>query len=870
MRDKTTPISEMNPPPFNFDVWFGEVTRPLHERLEAATRKITEGVEAAQSKSNEKPSAYRAWADSNGWLTVKENNDPKLNTYPKGVRVGTATHRDKSLVGGSIEVPVCIPLLQRKGLVIHDEGTGSGTKIMSSLVLRLLLSSPACSFHVHLIDAMTMGRAFSALGHIDQTLATLCDTTELGINDLLRTLESRITDVNRRCLVKANSLIEFNEQHAEQREVMHIICAANFPQGFSPEAQASLNRMLSHENGSRAGVYFLATSDGPFDAQFADLPTIKIPKAGKPSMTDGQWLDVLGDRPDALFEFKPELDQPREITGVVDYINTQARSGQTKKVRISVDESSIWKSSTHKGITVPVGRTAGQIVNFTLGNEAVVHNALIGGAVGTGKTVLLHNIIANAALTYSPEELQMVLLDYKEGTEFAVYRNLPHVRILSIASEIDFGLKVFEWLAHEKARRATEFKKTGAAKLEDYRRASGSTMPRILVIIDEFQRLLVNPLVGFRVAGLLDDIARTGRSFGLNLVLSTQSLANVQIEASTLANIGLRVCLRMSEAEASRFLHYDNMAPSHFTQAGQAVYNDAEGRRESNTEFQVGYLDTAELEGVCSTLQKREKALFGKEIVSDRVRFSGDMPASMDSIPNHDRVDGLSAWVGAALAIHAPAVKLHLPEVDGGNVIIVAGNSECLRTLCFNTAKQFMNSKRNARIWVLDTLPNNQDVWNPLTSASLSLIASTLEGQDVIAKWQEELQRRADAVEQLDCEAWLLYLIEAHASRLFPSNAGGDPSENATTLQKLLQEGPRHSMHLIVCGTRLARMEKALGNYGRLDLQAFGSRIAMKSEDGATLFDGLQTLELGPYTGYLRDEQSLDGHTAFQLFEQMT
>jgi len=855
---------------FNFDVWFGEVTRLLHERVEAATRKITEGLEAAQSKSNEKPSAYRAWVDSNLWLTVQENTKPNSNPYPKGVRVGSAIHGDSSLVGGRIEVPVCIPLLQRKGLVIQDEGTGSGTKIMSSLMLRLLLSSPASSVHVHLIDALTMGRAFSALGHIDQTLATSCEATEIGINDLLRTLEGRIRDVNRRCLVKANSLIEFNEEHAEQREVINIICAANFPHGFSPEAKASLRRILSHENGSRAGVYFLATSDAPFDDLFADLPTIKIPKAGKPSMTDGQWLEVLGDRPDALFEFKPEQDLPREITVVVDYINTQARSGQTKRVRISVGESSIWKSSTHKGITVPVGRTAGQIVNFTLGNEAVVHNALIGGAVGTGKTVLLHNIIANAALTHSPEELQMVLLDYKEGTEFAVYRNLPHVRILSIASEIDFGLKVFEWLAHEKARRATEFKKSGAAKLEDYRRASGLTMPRILVIIDEFQRLLVNPLVGFRVAGLLDDIARTGRSFGLNLVLSTQSLANVQIEASTLANIGLRVCLRMSEAEASRFLHYDNMAPSHFTQAGQAVYNDAEGRRESNTEFQVGYLDTAELEGVCSTLQKRENALFGKEIIADRVHFSGDMPASMDSIPNHDQADGLSAWVGAALAIHAPAVKLCLPEVDGGNVIIVAGNSECLRTLCFNTAKQFMNSKRKARIWVLDTLPHFQEFWDPLTSPRLSLITTTLEGQDVIAKWQEELQRRADAMEQRDCEAWLLYLIEAHASRLFPSNAGGDPSENATTLQKLLQEGPRHGMHLIVGGTRLARIEKALGNYGRLDLQAFGSRIAMKSEDSATLFDGLQTLETGPYTGYIRDEQSLDGHTAFQLFEKMT
>lgn len=870
MRDKTKPISVMKAHPFSFDVWFGEVTRQLHDRLEVATRRITEVVEAAQSKSNDKPSAYSAWSDSNDWLTAKANNNPHSNTYPKGVRVGTAIHKDSSLAGGSIEVPVCIPLLQRKGLVIQDEGIGSGTKILSSLVLRLLLSSPPCSFHVHLIDAMTMGRAFSALGHIDQTLATLCDTTEVGINDLLRTLESRITDVNRRCLVKANSLIEFNEQHTEQRELMHIICAANFPHGFSPEAQTSLCRMLSHENGSRAGIYFLAASDGPFNALFVDLPKVKITNAGKHSITDERLLDVLGDGSDALFEFKPELDLPSEITGVVDCINAQARDGQNKKVRVSIDEPLVWKSSTHKGLTVPVGRTAGKIVNFTFGDEAGVCNALIGGSVGSGKTVLLHNIIANSALTYSPEELHLILLDYKEGTEFAVYSNLPHVRILSIASQIDFGLKVFEWLAHEKDRRAIEFKRVRAAIFEDYRRTSGSVMPRILVIIDEFQRLLMNPLVGFRVASLLDDIARTGRSYGINLVLATQSLSGVDnFGESTKSCMGLRVCLRMSEAVAGGFLHYDNMAPSHFKQAGQAIYNDGEGRRESNTEFQVGYLNTAELEEVCSTLQKREKALFGKEVISDRVHFSGDMPASMDGYPAIDQTSGLSAWVGTSIAIHAPAVKLHLPNLDGGNVIIVAGNSECLRTLCFNSAKQFRDSKK-ARIWILDALPNSQGFWSPLTGASLSLINSTLEGQDIIAKWQNELQRRADAVEQVESEPWLLYLIEAHASRLFPSNSSGDPSENATILQKLLLEGPRHGMHLIIGGTRLARMEKALGNYGKFDMQAFGSRIAMRSEDGAALFDDLQTLELGPYTGYLRDEQSLDGHTAFQLFELMT
>ena len=103
-------------------------------------------------------------------------------------------------------------------------------------------------------------------------------------------------------------------------------------------------------------------------------------------------------------------------------------------------------------------------------------HGLITGATGTGKTVLLHNIILNAAELYSPEDLQMILMDFKEGTEFACYDGLPHMRVLSIASELHFGHSVFEWLVAERMRRANLFKKAGVANLADYIKKTGQKL----------------------------------------------------------------------------------------------------------------------------------------------------------------------------------------------------------------------------------------------------------------------------------------------------------------------------------------------------------------------------------------------------------
>ena len=60
--------------------------------------------------------------------------------------------------------------------------------------------------------------------------------------------------------------------------------------------------------------------------------------------------------------------------------------------------------------------------------------ALLVGRPGSGKSTLLHTFIAGITTLYGPEELELHLVDFKEGVEFKVYaaNGLPHPRSIAI------------------------------------------------------------------------------------------------------------------------------------------------------------------------------------------------------------------------------------------------------------------------------------------------------------------------------------------------------------------------------------------------------------------------------------------------------
>src|SRR5204862_148880 len=93
---------------------------------------------------------------------------------------------------------------------------------------------------------------------------------------------------------------------------------------------------------------------------------------------------------------------------------------------------------------------------------------------------------------------------------------------------------------------------------------SGGAMSRILLIVDEFQKFFeATDRIASRARAALDDLARVGRSFGIHVILASQSIsssAGGELESGTLNQFGLRIALTMNESDSRRILSKDNDA----------------------------------------------------------------------------------------------------------------------------------------------------------------------------------------------------------------------------------------------------------------------------------------------------------------------
>ncbi|MFJ4029464.1 type VII secretion protein EccCa [Paenarthrobacter sp. NPDC089989] len=155
------------------------------------------------------------------------------------------------------------------------------------------------------------------------------------------------------------------------------------------------------------------------------------------------------------------------------------------------------------------------------------------GATGSGKSELLRTIVLSLIATHPPEDLTMVLVDYKGGATFAPFEQAPHVSGLVTNLVSDAGLidRIYSSLAGEVKRRQELLKNGGDfAHINDYREARkrhpddpalAEPMPYLFVCIDEFGELLT---ARADFIDLLLSIGRIGRSIGIHLLLASQKV----------------------------------------------------------------------------------------------------------------------------------------------------------------------------------------------------------------------------------------------------------------------------------------------------------------------------------------------------------
>lgn len=194
------------------------------------------------------------------------------------------------------------------------------------------------------------------------------------------------------------------------------------------------------------------------------------------------------------------------------------------------------------GARILLGRGPDGVLRVDLASEGP--HALIAGTTGAGKSELLRTMVAGLAVAHPPDELNLLLIDYKGGAAFADCVRLPHTT--GLVTDLDPYLteRALRSLHCELRRRERLFAMVGAANLGEYRARPGpEPVPRLVIVVDEFAAL-ADELPGF-LPGLVG-VAQRGRSLGLHLVLATQRPGSA-LSADIRANTSLRIALRVTD-----------------------------------------------------------------------------------------------------------------------------------------------------------------------------------------------------------------------------------------------------------------------------------------------------------------------------------
>ena len=249
---------------------------------------------------------------------------------------------------------------------------------------------------------------------------------------------------------------------------------------------------------------------------------------------------IVGNPPGGSFGADGWLNSPVQldrdppatlIDDICRVVGAQAQNAATLRLT-DLLPTETWQSDATDGLVTTIGLTGHAPLTLRL-NDLTPH-WLIGGRSGAGKTALLINVLYGLCSRYSPDDLTLYLLDFKEGVSFREFTPterepswIPHARAVGIESDRSYGLAVLRELDAEMTRRSVLYKDAGVTRFADLRETM--RIPRIVCVIDEFQVLLGgDDRVARQAVALLESVARKGRSYGIHLILASQTLRGVE------------------------------------------------------------------------------------------------------------------------------------------------------------------------------------------------------------------------------------------------------------------------------------------------------------------------------------------------------
>lgn len=493
------------------------------------------------------------------------------------------------------------------------------------------------------------------------------------------------------------------------------------------------------------------------------------------------------------------------------------------------DLQHFWTESSENGVTFSVGKYGDSTVDVTIGDEVNQrHNALITGAVGQGKSNLLSVIIHSLCQRYSPKELQLYLLDFKEGVSLKPFVNigqevyLPHAKVVGLESDIDLGKAVLEDLYAIYLKRMKIFKNNDVKSLKELRiKFPKKSMPRLVVIIDEFQLMFGDDMTfGQKMVDLLEKSVRLFRAAGIHFILASQSISGNMVlqnkKDSLFSQIPIRISHKNSLSESHNTLGMGNDAAA-YLRAREAIVNLDYGEISQNKKTVIAWAN----EEVLGPLRK--KWYQSKERDRPPYIFESDKKIEIktifDSVPKNSAA---SAFLGEKISIRGEMVSILLNSESGKNIAILGspneknnaaeGLIEAIMVSCAQTSK-------NPHFYICDF----RDKEAPL-STKLPQFEELLKKRNI---QYEDIQRDKfikKAAELLANPKENTYVFGLNMDKL-PYEK--DPYGLNQPLKEFVEEGPNKGIHFIGWWTKAAKFNE------QAPKEAFNTKIFLRIDEAS-------------------------------------
>lgn len=874
-------------------------TKKWQASLESLTKRLAPVVAeikaASQNLAHKAGWSCLAWKDPawDGWTTLSA---PSF-CASFGTEEPTIGDIEEEFPNLALDVslPAFFPFAEGHGIMMVAGGDSKNNlaKGIATFVLRLLAVIPPGKARFTFVDPVGLGnnvaglmsladhdemivnsRAWSEPRHIEQRLSEITEHMETVIQKYLRQDYKTIHD--------------YNANAGEVAESHRFVVVFDFPTNFN---DTSARRLVSiAQNGPRCGVYpiVLVDSSKPLPHGFALEELERHAMVVKSDR--GRWRvqeEVFKDWA-VGFEEPPSLEMASLIKNTVGAAAKSASRVEVPFARLlqlaGMSESNFWKASSAKKIEIPLGPEGAKKARHLSFGEGTAHHGLIVGRTGSGKSNLMHIIVTSLALKYSPKELQLYLIDFKQGVEFKPYADhgLPHAFAIAVESEREFALSVMERLELELKNRGDLFRKTSVANISEYREKTagqGDHLPRILLLVDEFQEFFrEDDQLSRRVAAILNQLVLQGRSNGIHVLLGTQSLSNVrELSRGTFDQMGVRIALQCSEADSRMILADDNPAARLLSRPGEAIYNDQAGLIEGNKPFQVAMFDKeSDGESILQGLRNRAVAQAEEEgrPLNKPVIFSGNELAHLEEakeinalIDQSAYVGGsksLNLWLGEPVAIR-PTTCARLTRQSGSHLMVVALNEEesagmVLAALCSVLAQRSPDEVRIvvANFFVAETpAAELVDKLPELFPHPIVVVNRQRDLANQVKALAAEVKRRGNTSAQGPSVLLFLFGLQ----RMKPmredddSVVYDDTSELPSTFfAQLIKEGAENGIHIIAACDTVGNASRCLD---RRLMSQVSLRVAasMSESDSSTLLDAPAASRLNkPHRAIFFDE----------------